>query len=109
MSLMEQLTTSLDELEQHLKNDKKLRTRKIRVKSLPTFGPHDIKAIRSKTKLSQSMLSEVIGVSPKTVEAWEQGKNRPSGSSTRILQLLNNDPNLILKEVTEKPNDKVLH
>lgn len=109
MSLMNQLTTSLDELEQHIKGDKRLKTKKIRTKSLPSYSEHDIKAIRIKAQLSQKMLSDVIGVSSKTVEAWEQGKNAPNGSSARLLQILNNNPDIILNELTEGSDEKVLH
>lgn len=109
MSLMNQLTTSLDELEQHIKGEKRLKTKKIRTKSLPSYSERDIKAIRIKAQLSQKMLSDVIGVSSKTVEAWEQGKNSPNGSSARILQILNNNPDIILNELTEEPDEKVLH
>lgn len=109
MSLMDQLTTSLDELEQHFKGEKRLRTRKIGTKSIPSYSPSDIKTIRVNTKLSQKVLAEVIGVSSKTVESWEQGKNKPNGSSARLLQILNNNPEVILNEITEESNEKVLH
>lgn len=107
MSLMNQLTASLDELEQHAKGEKKLRSRKIRTKPIPSYSSNDIKALRVRTGLSQKMLSDVIGVSSKTVEAWEQGKNKPSGSSARLLQILNENPDILLSEITEKQNEKV--
>ncbi|HZK62297.1 MAG TPA: helix-turn-helix domain-containing protein [Anaerovoracaceae bacterium] len=44
---------------------------------------------------SQRVFAEVLGVSPKTIEAWEAGKNHPDGSSSRMLQLLQKDPDLI--------------
>ncbi len=34
------------------------------------------------------LFAQYLGVSPKTVEAWEAGKNKPSGSSSRLLELL---------------------
>ncbi|WP_411843739.1 helix-turn-helix domain-containing protein [Salinicoccus sp. HZC-1] len=109
MSLMNQLTTSLDELEQHTKGEKKLRTKKIRTKPIPSYSSKDIKTLRVKAGLSQKTLSEVIGVSSKTVEAWEQGKNKPSGSSARLLQILNDNPDIILSEIIEKSNEIILH
>lgn len=109
MSLMNQLTTSLDELEQHLKGEKRLKTRQLGTKLIPSYSSEDIKKIRIKLKLSQKTLAEVIGVSSKTVEAWEQGKNKPNGSSARILQILNHNPDAILNEITEKPLEEVSH
>lgn len=89
-----------------LKVKKRLRTRKVITKSIPSFSPSDIKAIRVNIKLSQKVLAEVVDVSSKTVEAWEQGKNKPNGSSARMLQTLSNNPEIILKEITEESNEK---
>ena len=43
----------------------------------------DIKEIRSKTGLTQSLFAQWFGVSTRTVEAWESGRNKPSGPSSR--------------------------
>jgi len=40
---------------------------------------------------------ETFGVSTKTVEAWESGKNIPSGCANRMLELLEHDYNLLEK------------
>lgn len=34
-----------------------------------------------------------MGVSVKTVQAWESGRNKPNGSSARLLQILQVSPN----------------
>ena len=34
-----------------------------------------------------------MGVSVKTVEAWEAGRNQPIGSACRLLDLTRTDPN----------------
>lgn len=38
-----------------------------------------------------------MGVSDKTVEAWEAGTNHPSGSASRLLSMLEKDRGLIEK------------
>jgi len=38
-----------------------------------------------------------MGVSIKTVEAWEAGINQPSGSSSRLLHMMELDNDLIEK------------
>lgn len=48
----------------------------------------DIKKIRHGTGLTQGMFAKWLGVSPRTVEAWESGRNTPSGPSNRLLGLL---------------------
>jgi putative transcriptional regulator len=38
-----------------------------------------------------------MGVSTKTVEAWEAGTNKPIGSARRFLSVLKSDPSLLNK------------
>ena len=37
------------------------------------------------------IFAEAIGVSVKTIEAWESGRNKPQGPASRFLQLLDQD------------------
>jgi putative transcriptional regulator len=72
----------------------KIRARKTKltIKPVDTFNTSEIKRIRQKTGLSQVMFAGSIGVSPKTVEAWENGRNKPEGASRRLLELVRDDP-----------------
>ena len=60
----------------------------IEVDEVKDFTPSEIKAIRLKNNLTQSLLAKFLCVSKKTVEAWESGKNKPNGPSSRLLELL---------------------
>ena len=51
----------------------------------------NIKNIRKKTGTSQGFLAKWLGVSKKTVQAWESGMNVPNGPSARLLSLLENE------------------
>ena len=44
--------------------------------------------------MSQRTFASYMGVSDKTVEAWESGRNIPNGPASRILSMLQADPNL---------------
>lgn len=68
------------------------------ISPLPTYKSEEIKAIRKKLKLTQNIFAQVMGVSSKTVEAWESGKNIPQGPAQRILFIINNNP-VILSEM----------
>ena len=52
----------------------------------------EVRKIRKKLSLSVSVFAEVLNVSPKTVEAWEAGRNHPEGAACRLLALTQNDP-----------------
>jgi len=60
-----------------------------------SFNNNEIKRIRQKTGLSQVLFAGSIGVSPKTVEAWENGRNKPEGASRRLLEVVRDDPNFL--------------
>ena len=50
-------------------------------------GP-EVRKIRMKNNLTQNLLASYLGVSKKTVEAWEAGKNHPTGPASRLLEML---------------------
>lgn len=52
------------------------------------FTAEDVKNIRVRNHLTQSLLAKFLCVSKKTVEAWESGRNQPNGPSRRLLELL---------------------
>ncbi|WP_436890265.1 helix-turn-helix domain-containing protein [Mammaliicoccus sciuri] len=62
-------------------------------KNLPYYNADTIKSIRESIGLTRVELSELMGVSVKTVQAWESGRNKPNGSSARLLQILQVSPN----------------
>ena len=54
-----------------------------------------VKKFRKDHKLTQVALANIVGVTKKTVEKWEQGVNNIGGSSAVLLKLLNDNPELI--------------
>jgi putative transcriptional regulator len=75
----------------------KITARKTRltIKPVITFNTDDIKKIRKRTGLSQVMFAGSLGVSPKTIEAWENGRNKPEGASRRLLEIVRDDPGFL--------------
>ena len=84
-SIMAGLTESLEYAKG---NTSKARKVSISIAELPTFHDKEIKKIREDLNLSQKNFAFVLGVSPKTVEAWESGRNIPQGTAQRFLQIL---------------------
>lgn len=48
----------------------------------------DVKRIREKNHVSQPVFASYLNVSPAAVKQWENGERKPSGSSARLLQLI---------------------
>ena len=74
-----------------------VRTKKVSISPVNYYTSNQIKEMRLKTNLSQRLFANALGVSIKTVEAWEAGINRPSGSARRILGMLEQDSALFDK------------
>ncbi len=55
----------------------------------------EIKEIREKTRMSQSVFAKILNVNASSVKQWEQGKRNPTGPTRVLLELLNKDPNIL--------------
>ncbi|GAA0772207.1 DNA-binding transcriptional regulator [Castellaniella ginsengisoli] len=55
---------------------------------VPAYTSEQIRAMRTKLRLSQSVLAAVLNTSVSTVRKWEQGDKQPSGPSLKLLNLL---------------------
>ena len=64
----------------------------VKVSPLPDFSSAEISEIRDGLCLSQSVFADILGVSKKTVEAWERGTNKPNGPACRMLKRFKEDP-----------------
>ncbi len=58
--------------------------------------PAEIKAIREEMDLSQSEFAELIGVSKRTLQEWEQGRCRPTGAALKLLLVAKMHPKALL-------------
>lgn len=75
----------------------------LKVKDLIPLTPKEIKEMREFLQLSQSLFADVLGVSVKTVIAWEKGTNTPCGPALRMMQILKNNPDVIIEaEIMEQ-------
>ena len=55
---------------------------------IPDYDSEKIRALRDRLKLSQAVLASVLNTSLSTVRQWEIGDKHPSGSSLKLLSLL---------------------
>ena len=50
--------------------------------------PKEIRAIREKERVSQSVFANYLNVTSSLVSKWERGEKRPSGASLKLLSLV---------------------
>jgi putative transcriptional regulator len=63
--------------------------------SAPKRTATQIVALRKALNMPQFAFAEVLNVSVKTVQAWEQGVRRPDGAALRLLQILAEFPQVM--------------
>ena len=63
------------------------------------FPEPDVKAIRENIGISQSTFAALIGVSPRTLQNWEQGHRHPTGPAKVLLRLVQSDPESVIKNL----------
>ena len=93
------LVEGLQQALAYAKGDKSRCRVTVRELPVPEYKADDISRVRSDLRLSQKALASVIGVSSRTVEAWESGRNTPNGPAARMLYLIEADHSLVDKLV----------
>jgi len=74
-----------------------LKRHKVTVEPVKQYMADEVKKIRNSTGMSQKSFASYMGVSDKTVEAWEAGTNRPSGAASRLLMMMEMDKDLVVR------------
>ena len=92
MSVFDDIKLGLEQAIEYEKGNVSARKTTMRILPLDTFTSAEIKAIRNKTGLTQATCAQFMGVSVKTVEAWESGRNHPDGAACRLLSMTKADP-----------------
>lgn len=65
-----------------------------RKRSLPVVN---VAGLRSSLAMTQKTFAEILGVSCRTVEAWESGKSTPTPTAKKLMYLIQEDHSLVQK------------
>ena len=52
------------------------------------LSPKQIKALREREQVSQTVFANYLNVTPNLVSKWERGEKRPSGPALKLLSLV---------------------
>ncbi len=55
-----------------------------------------VSSVREKTGLSQKKFAQLLGVSVRTLQEWEQGRRAPSGAARTLLRIAAKNPRAVL-------------
>lgn len=74
-----------------------LSARTLRLERPSAPSPAQIRELRGRLRLSQTLFSDLLNVSASTVRAWEQGQRVPDGASVRLLEVAREAPDALLR------------
>ena len=55
-----------------------------------------VSSVRERTGLSQSRFAQLLGVSVRTLQEWEQGRRAPSGAARTLLLIVQRNPRALM-------------
>ncbi|MCA1578622.1 MAG: helix-turn-helix domain-containing protein [Acidobacteria bacterium] len=61
------------------------------------LSPKDIARIRERLNCSQAVFAMMLNISPKTVQAWEQGSREPGDAALKLLTIAKKHPEILLE------------
>ena len=87
-SLFDDLKQGLEEAIAYEKGRGKARVKTYMIMPVKEYTNKEIREIRMKAGMTQSVFAAYMGVSKKTVGAWECGRTHPTGPVFRLLDVL---------------------
>lgn len=61
---------------------------KLALTEVHAYSPEEIKALRERANVSQSVFARYLNVTTSLVSQWERGEKRPSGAALKLLALV---------------------
>lgn len=92
-----ELMEGANQMEAHAAGKKVKGVREVvkEVKAPSPLSKEDIVKLRKKLRVSQSAFAVLLNISTKTVQKWEQGENKPNGSSLKLLSIAKKNPKML--------------
>ena len=75
-----------------------LRSHRITPLSLPRVDERVIRSTREKLHMSRHAFAYRLGVNPRTLERWEQGRSKPNGQAAALILLVRSEERRVGKE-----------
>lgn len=101
-SLFDDLKQGLEEAIDYEKGVGEANEKTYTILPIREYSNKEIRELRMKAGMTQSVFASYMGVSPKTVEAWERGSSHPTGPVFRLLDILASKELEITKFVVSK-------
>jgi putative transcriptional regulator len=72
-----------------------LRSHRVERLSLPRIDEKIIRSTRERLRMSRQAFAYRIGVNPRTLERWEQGRSKPNDQAAALILLVRKYPDML--------------
>ena len=94
-SLFRELMTGVQAMREHREGRLTLRTHQVEPLAVPPVDPDFVRETREALHMSRQVFAFKIGVNPRTLERWEQGRSRPNEQASALIRLVRKYPDTL--------------
>lgn len=94
-SLLTELMSGVAAMRDHREGRITLKTREVRPIAVPPIAPAVVRETREALKMSRHVFAFKLGVNPRTLERWEQGRSKPNEQAAALIWLVRKYPDML--------------
>ena len=94
-SLFQELVSGVEAMREHREGRLTLRTHEIAPIALPPMDPQLVRETREALHMSRQVFAFKLGVNPRTLERWEQGRSKPNEQAAALIWLVRKYPDTL--------------
>ena len=94
-SLFRELMSGVEAMRDHREGRLTLKTREVQPITVPPINADVVRETREALKMSRHVFAFKIGVNPRTLERWEQGRSKPNEQAAALIWLVRKYPDTL--------------
>ena len=93
--LFDELMSGVKAMREHREGRLTLRTHRVEPITLPPVNPELVRKTREALHMSRQVFAFKLGVNPRTLERWEQGRSKPNEQAAALIWLVRKYPDTL--------------
>jgi putative transcriptional regulator len=94
-SLFREVASGVRAMREHREGRLTLRTHRVEPIALPPLKPKVVRETREALQMSRQVFACKLGVNPRTLERWEQGRSKPNDQAAALIWLVRKYPDTL--------------
>jgi putative transcriptional regulator len=96
-SVFQEMMSGVRAMATHRQGRLTLRTHQVEPLAIPPVDPDFVRETREALQMSRQVFAFKIGVNPRTLERWEQGRSKPNEQAAVLLWLVRKYPDTLAR------------